>query len=115
MDKTIIVMDAVYYAGNVMQHIAEEGEALMCVHYQFGKPAVVIECSFSWQGDNTLGFVRENFDEDSAIGEFYTAIAEAPLSMYRLVSVSDDNSSRAFGNLEIPGLIPYTETQICWR
>lgn len=47
--------------------------------------------------------------------DFMGEIIHAALSMYRLVSVSDDTSSRAFGNLEIPGLIPYTETQICWR
>ena len=115
MGRTLIVMDEGYYTREVMSLIVPEDESAMCVHAQFGKPAVVIECMFCWDGDNTLGFVRENFDEDSAIGEFYTAIAEAPLSMYRLVSVSDDGSSNAFGNLEIPGLIPYTQKQICWR
>ena len=115
MERTIIVVDKDFYYAHGLNDKVIADTDVMDVNIQFGKPAVVIECMFCWDGDNTLGFVRENFDEDSAIGEFYTAIAEAPLSMYRLVSVSDDNSSRAFGNLEIPGLIPYTQTQICWR
>ena len=115
MERTIIVVGKAYYYEHGLNAKVIADTDVMNVNIQFNKPAVVIECMFGWEGDNTLGFVRENFDEDSAIGEFYTAIAKAPLSMYRLVSVSDDNSSRAFGNLEIPGLIPYTETQICWR
>lgn len=116
MGRTFIVMSEEYYTCNVMEHIAEECESLMCVHRQFGKSAVVIECSFSWPGDNTLEFVRENWDvEPDAIGDLYAAIVASPESTYRLISVCNDGTIATYGTLEIPGLTPYAKTQICWR
>ena len=114
MGRTFIVMDEGYYSKAFSVDVVADTD-VMAVNVQYGKGAVVIECMFGWNGDNTLGFVKENFADDCPIGDFYAAIAEAPESAYRLVSVGSDGTCAEYGTLEIPGLIPYTETQICWR